>query len=85
MTGVDGNSATKCRDMEKDKTDAKKAFCILKEMTGKRSARSNVINYKEGRGLTESGDQAKEMGGPLSKWHAARLFKYLIWWVRVSV
>ena len=32
----------KCGEMEKDKTDSK-AFRILKEVTGKRSARTNVL------------------------------------------
>ena len=33
---------SKCREMEKDKTNSKKAFRILKEVTGKRSVRSEV-------------------------------------------
>ena len=43
----------KCREMEKDKTNSKKAFRILKEVTGKRSVRTDVINDTEGRALTE--------------------------------
>ena len=42
--------------MEKDKTNSKKAFRILKEVTGKRSVRTDVINDTEGRALTESVD-----------------------------
>ena len=45
--------------MEKDKTNSKKAFRILKEVTGKRSVRTDVINDTEGRALTESVDILK--------------------------
>ena len=53
----------KCRQMEKDKTNSKKAFRILKEVTGKRSARNDVINDTEGRVLTESVDILKRREG----------------------
>ena len=45
--------------MEKDKTNSKKVFRILKEVTGKRSARTDVINDTEGRALAESVDILK--------------------------
>ena len=45
--------------MEKDKINSKKAFRIMKEMTEKRSVRTDVINDTEGRALTESGDILK--------------------------
>ena len=45
--------------MEKDKTNSKKAFRILKEVTGKRSVRTDVINDTEGRALTDSVDILK--------------------------
>ena len=50
---------SKCREMEKDTIKSKKAFKILKEMTGKRSVRTDVINDTEGRALTESVDILK--------------------------
>ena len=50
---------SKCREIEKDKTNSKKAFRILKEVTGKRSTRTDVINDTEGRALTESVDNLK--------------------------
>ena len=50
---------SKCREMEKDKTNSKKAFRILKEVTGKRSVRTDVTNDTEGRALTESVDILK--------------------------
>ena len=55
---------SKCREMEKDKTNSKKAFRILKEVTGKRSTRTDVINDTEGRALTECG-YSEKMGGIL--------------------
>ena len=39
--------------MRKDKTNSKKAYGILKEVTGKRSAWTDVINDTEVRALTE--------------------------------
>ena len=50
---------SKCGEMEKDKTNSKKAFMILKEVTGKRSTRTDVINDTEGKALTESVDILK--------------------------
>ena len=50
---------SKCREMEKDKSNSKKAFRILKEVTGKRSVRTDVINDTEARALTESVDILK--------------------------
>ena len=50
---------SKCREMEKDKTNSKKAFRIVKEVTGKRSVRTDVINDTEGKALTESVDILK--------------------------
>ena len=50
---------SKCREMEKDKTNSKKAFRIAKEVTGKRSVRTDVINDTEGKALTESMDILK--------------------------
>ena len=50
---------SKCREMEKDKTNSKKAFRILKEVTGKRPVRTDVINDTEGRALTDSVDILK--------------------------
>ena len=54
---------SKCREMEKDKANPKKAFRILKEVTGKRSARTDVINDTEGMALTESVDILKRWEG----------------------
>ena len=44
---------SKCREMEKDKTNSKEAFRILKEVTGNRSVKTDVINDTEGRALTD--------------------------------
>ena len=44
---------SKYREMGKDKTNSKKAYGILKEVTGKRSAWTDVINDTEVRALTE--------------------------------
>ena len=54
---------SKCRHIEKDKTNSKKAFRTLKEVTGKRSARNDVINDTEGRVLIESVDILKRWEG----------------------
>jgi hypothetical protein len=48
----------KCIEMEKEK-DIRKAFRILKEVTGKWTPRSNVINDENGNALTESEDIKK--------------------------
>ena len=53
--------------MEKDKTNSKKAFRILKELTGTRSKRTDVTNDTEGRALTESVDILKKYCGKLYK------------------
>ena len=58
---------SKCREMEKDKTNSKKAFRILKEVTGKRSARTDVFNDTEGGALTESVDILKKWVGYCGK------------------
>ena len=50
---------SKCREMEKDKTNSKKTFRILKEVTGNRSVRTDVINDTDGRALTDSVDILK--------------------------
>ena len=54
-------------EMEKDKNNSKKAFRILKEVTGKRSVRTDVINDMEGRALTESVDILKRWEGYCGK------------------
>ena len=64
---------SKCREMEKDKTNSKKAFQILKEVTGKRSARTGVINDMEGRALTESVDILKRWEGYCEKLYKTRM------------
>ena len=50
---------SKCREMDKDQTNSKKAFRILKDVTGKIWVRTDVINDTEGRALTESVDILK--------------------------
>ena len=62
-----GLSYTIYYEMEKDKTNSKKAFRILKEVTGKRSARTDVINDTEGRALAESVDILKRWEGYCGK------------------
>ena len=53
--------------MEKDKTNSKKAFRILKEVTGQRSVRTDVINDTDGMALTESVDILKRWEGYFGK------------------
>ena len=58
---------SKCREMEKDKTNSKKAFSILKELMGKRSTRTDATNDTEGRYLTEGVDILKRWAGYCGK------------------
>ena len=53
--------------MEKGKTNSKKVFRILTEVTGKRSERTDVIDDTEGRASTESVDILKRLEGYCGK------------------
>ena len=46
----------KCMEMEKAGNNSKKVCGLVKELTQKSSARSDVINDKNGATLTESAD-----------------------------
>ena len=46
----------KCMEMEKAGNNSKKVYSLVKELTQKSSARSDVINDKSGATLTESAD-----------------------------